>query len=414
MRATFKVGTVPALLTATVVAALAIGGCGKSESAAPASGGGERVFLVDLAPAATREVEVTLDAVGTAYASGQVDIRPQVSGTLVAAPFVEGQDAEEGQILVQLDDSKAKASLALVQAQLDSARAKLKVASERLGRFRRLAAEDLVSREEFSTLESEEKAAAASVRENEAEVRLAQRQLEDYTLRAPISGRMGIRYIDEGNFVEAGTIISTLVAADPVEVLFTLPSAVMSEVKVGQDAQIRATDAAKTLLGVGRVRVIDARVDTDTRMVRVKALVPNPEGTIQAGQFVTVSLVRENRPKAVVVPEEAVIPFGGKTYLYVVTNDQAVRREVELGVRLPEVVEIRSGLSGGETIVIRGQHRLGESAKVKQRDAGLPETGGTGAAGTDNSRPANAGDSRPVNAGEANSLDAGEANSAKD
>lgn len=372
--------TGPALLVLALGVAQA--GCGSDGPSVATGDGAEREVLVEMAPVDVRDFDVTLDAVGTAYASGQVDIRPQVGGILVEAPFVEGSPAKEGDVLVRLDDSKARASLALAEAQLDSARAKLDVATERLNRYRHLAAEDLVSREEYSTLESEQKAAAAAVRENEAEVRLARRNLEDYTLRAPFSGRMGIRILDTGNFVEAGTVIATLVQADPLEVLFTVPSSAMEGIEVGLEAKIHSTDPERTLIGKGSIRVIDARIDTDTRMLSIKALVPNPEGRIQAGQFVGVSLVRERRRDAIVVPEDAVVPYSGKTWVYVVRDGRASRQEVTLGTRLPEVVEITSGLSPGDVIVTRGQHRLGEGAKVKAQNAGAdPEAAAAASAG---------------------------------
>jgi membrane fusion protein, multidrug efflux system len=350
-----------------VLVALAAAGCSDAPSdGAVSAGEPEKAELVEMAQVGTRDFDVTLDAVGTAYASGLVDIRPQVDGTLVEAPFVEGDPVSEGQVLLRLDDSKARASVALVQAQLDSAKAKLSVATERLGRARKLAAEDLVSREEFSTLESEQKAAAAAVREHEAEVRLAERNLEDYTLKAPISGKVGIRRVDTGNYIESGTVVTTIVATDPLEVLFTVPSKSMAGLHVGQPAQIRDTDAARTVIASGRIRVIDPRVDTETRMVSVKALVPNADGKLQAGQFVGITLVREHRENAVVVPEDAVIPYAGKTFLFVVEGDRASRREIVLGERLPEVVEVVSGLKAGETIVTRGQHRLTEGVRVEQ------------------------------------------------
>jgi RND family efflux transporter MFP subunit len=346
--------------------ALALAGCGETPGAA-STGEPSKALLVDMAKVETRDFDVTLDAVGTAYASGQVDIRPQVDGTLVAAPFVEGESVTEGQVLAELDDSKARASLALSEAHLDSAKARYAVATERLARARKLASEDLVSREEFSTLESEQKSAAASVREHEAGVRLAQRNLEDFTLRAPISGKVGIRRVDTGNYIESGTIITTIVAADPLEVLFTVPSRELAGLQVGQPAQIRDTDTARTVLAQGKIRVIDPRVDTDTRMGSVKALVPNADGRIKAGQFVGITLVREHREDAVVVPEDAVIPYAGKTFLFVVEDGRAVRREIALGERLPEVVEVRSGLKAGETIVTRGQHRLTDGSAVEQQ-----------------------------------------------
>ncbi|MFN2375654.1 MAG: efflux RND transporter periplasmic adaptor subunit [Candidatus Binatia bacterium] len=376
MRRPFHHGARPVRLGACLALLLLASSCGEPKPGGPAGSDGSAI-LVDMATVETRDIDVTLEAVGTAYASGQVDIRPQVSGTLLAAPFVEGQDAEEGQVLARIDDGKARASLALAHAQLDSARAKVAVATERLGRFRRLAAEELVSREEYATLESEQKAAAAAVRENEAEVRLAERNLEDFTLKAPITGRMGIRYVDVGNFIEAGTVLATLVATDPLEVLITVPSTAVRGLEVGQEAGIRDTDPSRTLLGQGRIRVIDPRVDTDTRMVSVKVLVPNPDEKIKAGQFVAVSLVRESRPGAIVVPEDAVLPQAGKAFVFVVKDGLAARREIVLGERLPEMVEVTSGLSAGETIVTRGQHRLSEGVKVAQqqgpKDAAPPK-----------------------------------------
>jgi membrane fusion protein (multidrug efflux system) len=362
-------------IVALLLVLAATSACGKD--AGPGEGTeASRTLPVDTAVVETRDLEVTLDAVGTAYASGQVDVRPQVDGTLLEAPFVEGDPIEQGAVLARLDDSKPRASLALVEAQLDSARAKLAVATERQERYRRLKVEDLVSREEYATLDAEQKSAAASVREREAEVRLARRNLEDYTLIAPISGRMGIRYVDVGNYIEAGTVLATLVQSDPVEVLFAVPSVEMTGLEVGQETILRDTLGGE--LARGKIRVIDPRVDTDTRMVSVKALVANPDDKLRAGQFVGVTLVRERRPEAVVVPEDAILPQQGKTFVYVVKDGVANRREVTLGIRRPGIVEIRAGLQAGEVLVTRGQHRLVEGSKVEPPQKPKAAAGGEG------------------------------------
>lgn len=355
-------------MTAISVAIALASGCGKAAAPGTESDASAQAQVVDIATVATRDIDVTVEAVGTVFPADQVDIRPQVSGTLVSAPFTEGEEVEAGHVLAVLDDSKARASLALVQAQLDSARARLAVASERLGRFGRLAKEDLVSREEFSTLDAEQKAAAANVREKEAEVRLAERNIEDYTLKAPFRGRVGIRKVYAGNYVEAGTVIVTILSADPVEVLFTIPGSELPGVTIGQEALIRDTDPERTVVGKGLVRVLDPRVDKDTRMASVKVLAPNPDSRMKPGQFVGVTLVREHRGAAPVVPEDAVIASGGKTWIYVVDGDRASRREVTLGQRLPGLVEARSGVKAGDAIVVRGQHRLTDGAQVRKNE----------------------------------------------
>ncbi|MBI5505769.1 MAG: efflux RND transporter periplasmic adaptor subunit [Deltaproteobacteria bacterium] len=352
-------------LLAVAAVALAIAAC--NGGAAPASSDAERIFQVDAAKVTVADVTVSLDAVGTAFASGQVDIRPQVSGTLVEVEFAEGDVVEAGQVLAVIDDSKARASLALAQAKLDSAKAKLEVATERLARYGHLAKEELVSREEYATLEAEQKAAAAAVRENDAEVRLATRNLDDFTLRAPIAGRMALRRVDAGNFIEAGTVLTTLVQTQPIEVLFSVPSAQAGGVEIGQETVV--SDAAGTELGRGQLRFIDPRVDPDTRMVTLKALVPNADDKLRSGQFVQVRLVREVHKDALLVPEDAVMALSGKTWVYVVDDGHALRREVTLGVRRPQAVEVTSGLRAGDTIVVRGQHRLTDGAGVTIAEA---------------------------------------------
>lgn len=352
-------------MTGLALAAIAACGGGGASSAPPPSA--DRVFQVDVGKVTVTDVVVSLEAVGTAFASGQVDIRPQVSGTLLAVPPAEGDRVEIGAVLARLDDSKARASLALAQAKLDSARAKLEVASERLERYRHLAKEELVSREEYSTLDAEQKAAAAAVRENEAEVRLATRNLDDFTLTAPIAGRMAMRRVDVGNYVPAGTVLTTLVQTEPIEVLFSVPSRDVDGIAVGQETVL--SDAGGNELGRGRLRFIDPRVDADTRMVSLKALIPNPDDKLRSGQFVQVSLVRDVHKNAMMVPEDAVMAVSGKTYIFVVQDGKALRREVTLGVRRPQIVEVTGGIGPTDTIVVRGQHRLTDGAAVAVAEA---------------------------------------------
>jgi membrane fusion protein (multidrug efflux system) len=135
-------------------------------------------------------------------------------------------------------------------------------------------------------------------------------------------------------------------------------------------------------------------------MVSIKALVPNTDEKLKAGQFVGITLVREHRANAVVVPEDAVIPYAGKTYVYVVTDGRASRREIVLGERLPEVVEVKSGLKSGEVIVTRGQHRVGEGDVVEQQRGEVEPRGQVGDAkpGDANQPDAGLGDAKPGNA----------------
>lgn len=335
---------------------------------APSAGVGatERSHRVHAATVTTEAVGRSLQAVGTVYASGQVELRPQVEGILAEALFEEGQAVSAGQALFRLDDSKPAARLALAEAQLDSARAKLAVSRKQLDRNKRLIAEDLVSRETFEELESEFLAAEATVREREASLALARRELEDYHLTAPFDGVAGLRRVDVGNYVERGTHLTTLYKTDPVEVRFAIPSVQATHVATGTHVKVvRSTGAVID----GAVDFVDPSVDPDTRMLRLKSVVANDDDRLKPGEFVHVEIVLEEPTPRLVVPEEAVVPQAGQSWVFIVDGERVERRSVELGARSPGRVAIEAGLAEGERVVVSGQHRLADGARVEVVDA---------------------------------------------
>jgi membrane fusion protein (multidrug efflux system) len=346
-----------ALLGAAALATAACAGDPRETASGP------RAFLVETAEVTTRDVTLSSQAVGTVYASALADVRPQVDGVLFRVDFTEGQQVHEGEILATLDDRKAKARLELVEAQLDSARARLEVADSKRRRGNELVRDELLSTEQFEGLEAEALEAAADVREFEAAVRLAARELEDYYLRAPFDGTVGMHLVDVGNYLEKGTVLTTVLQADPVEVQFAVPSREMPELALGDPVIIDSSAGRE--LARGTLRFIDPRIDPATRMLTLKALVPNPDGVLKPGLFVSVRLVEEVRAATVVVPEEAIVPYSGKSWVFVVEGTTAHRREVVPGARLPGEVAIDSGLEPGQIIVRSGQHRLSDGAEVE-------------------------------------------------
>ncbi|MEE8311350.1 MAG: efflux RND transporter periplasmic adaptor subunit [Candidatus Binatia bacterium] len=335
--------------------------CGGTPPAASTSP--DRVYKVEVAPAIIRDVTVNLRAVGTVFASAQAEIRPMVDGIVSEIAYERGGRVEAGQMLVHLDDRKAAARVQLARATLDSARARLRVAERNLERARSLLDEELVSLEEFDTVEADELAAGAAVREQEAALILTERQLEDYHLSAPFSGIVGARLVDAGNYVSEGTVLVVLMKTDPVEIDFRLPDRHHAEVTPGTPIEITQTaDSSKTL---GKITFLDPRVDQSTRMLDVRASAPNPEGKLRHGQFVEVSVLAGVREGQVFVPEESVVFTSGATFVYVIENGLAHRRLVELGERLPPTVEVLSGVGADATVVVGGQHRLSDGAAVE-------------------------------------------------
>jgi membrane fusion protein (multidrug efflux system) len=339
----------------------AVAGCGnEAPSAAPPT---ERILKVEVAIAALETVNVKLNAVGNVRASAEAVIRPQVDGVVAEIAYSQGGSVSAGDLLIRLDDAKADARVSLAQASVDSARARLKLAEQRLARGRSLIAEKLVSQEAFDRLEAEFTAAEAEVREEKAALTLAERQLADYYIRAPFDGVVGARLVDLGNFVQNGDELVVLMKTHPVEVEFKVPDRYMHRIQMGTDARISSSTGGPSVKA--HVSFIDPRVDPTTRMLNLRLEVDNEDDTFKPGQFVKVEALVEQRTSQVVVPEEAIILAGGRTWVFVIEDDRAAKRAVEVGQRTPGKVEILEGIATGDRLVIGGQHRLAEGSRVE-------------------------------------------------
>jgi len=346
----------------SVLAVLVAGAaCGPPPQAADAPQ--TRPVHVETATVQTRQVEARLRAVGTVRASASAKIQPQVDAVIAEIAFREGARVEAGELLVRLEDRKARAKLALARAALDSSRARRVVAEQRLARHEKLIAENLVSQETFDSIAAEARAAAADEREREAAVALAERELEDYALRAPFGGTVGARLVDIGNYVERGTTIVVLLDTDPVTVRLGVPDRHAGQIDVGTPVDVVSTGSGPPM--AGKVDFIDPRVDAATRMLGVRARVANPSARLRDGQFVEASLLLETRGAQPVVPEEAILSSEGENWIFVVEQSRALRRGIRLGQRMPPWVEVVSGVSAGETVVTAGQHRLVDGARVR-------------------------------------------------
>jgi membrane fusion protein (multidrug efflux system) len=353
-----------------VVLTLALTACGGEPPAA--SQIAERTFVVETIATTAQDIRVTVDAVGTIAASERADLRPQVDGVLAAILFEEGADVAQGDLLLRLDDRKATARLRVAEAALASAEARLRLLEQRLKRQKRLFADRLISEQEYEAVDAEYSEVAASAREQEAAVTLAQRELDEYGIAAPFAGRIGERLVDVGNYVSEGTLLAVLMRTDPAHVLMKVPDRFADRIAIGTKVDI-ATGSSNTSVG-GTVDFIDPRVDPSTRMLSLRASVANPDERLLHGQFVQISVLVEERAAQVVIPEEAVLSAAGNTWVFVVNEGLAERRNVTLGERRPPTVEILDGVTVGEVVVVGGQHRLRDGARVSTVE---PPSGGS-------------------------------------
>jgi membrane fusion protein, multidrug efflux system len=354
------------LVTLALLAATA---CKRAESAGKqpggpgGPGGGPPAMPVEVAAARSDTVVDAILATGQIEALQSIELRPEVEGRLVRILVREGSPVARGRPLFKIDDAELKAQVAQVTAERDLAR-------QSLNRTR-----DLLGQKASSQAELER--AEATMRSNEAQLELLQVRLARTLVRAPFAGVMGQRSVSLGDYVTKDTKLAALQTVSPQRASFQVPERYADQLKVGQQVTFKvASLPGRTFAGA--VDFVDPIVQLPGRTITVKAQVPNPKRELQAGMFIEARLATAVRPGAVVIPEDAVLPLQGANFVWVVNNGKATRRQVELGVRTPGFVEIKSGVENAEQVVVGGQERLAEGAPVQaklveRRHAGAQE-----------------------------------------
>lgn len=345
-----------ALLLASACSGAPDGTAGGSGARTPPPGdrpmgrGGPGPVLVVTAQPETRAFGTEIESVGTALARESVEITSKVSNTITAIRFTEGQQLRRGAVMVELDRAQAAAALAEAEANLAESR-------NQYGRGRDLSVTQALSRAQLDQLET-------AVKTGEARVAAARARLNDTVIRAPFDGRAGFRRVSLGGLVNPGAVITTLDDSSVIKLEFTVPQAFLGELRPG--LPVAATsEGLPGRVFAGEVTTIDSRVDPVTRSIAVRAELPNGAGELRPGMFMSVRLKGRETP-TLLVPEEAIVPEQGKTYVYVARGDRAERREVRTGGRQPGVVAVLSGLAADERIVVDGTLRLRDGATIAE------------------------------------------------
>ncbi|MCI0518492.1 MAG: efflux RND transporter periplasmic adaptor subunit, partial [Woeseiaceae bacterium] len=182
-------------------------------------------------------------------------------------------------------------------------------------------------------------------------------------IRAPFDGRIGLRRVSPGSYVDPSTVITTLDDTDTIKLDFSIPETFLAVVTEGMNIVARSLVYPDELF-VGRVASIDTRLDPVARSVQVRATLPNPAGYLKPGMFLTVNLQRDRGP-VLVAPEAAIVPERGLQYVYRVVDGKAVQQEVTLGRRAPGLVEIVAGASAGDLLITEGMHKLRDGMDIE-------------------------------------------------
>jgi membrane fusion protein (multidrug efflux system) len=335
-------------LLPTMVAVVLLAACGKPQ-AGQEKAGADRPVTVTTIVVAPRTFSDSLQALGTAQARESVTVTAKISDVVTRLAFDSGQRVRAGQLLADMNSRAQQADVAAAQAALRDAEQQLRRGGE-------LAQAQLLARGQYDTLRANRDAAVAALQARRAAV-------ADRTITAPFAGVLGLRQVSVGALVAPGTVITTLDDDSTIKLDFTLPEAAFSALASGQ-AIVAASDAWPGITFDGRNADIDSRVDQQTRAVRVRAELPNPDAKLRPGMLLRVQVQLPSR-QALVLPELAVQQEAEQGYVFRVgAGDTVEQVPVTLGARQRGQVEVVSGLKAGDRVVVEGTVKLHAGSRI--------------------------------------------------
>jgi len=350
------------------------GGAGGGGGGRGGPGGrGMPATTVGTGKAERADIPILLDALGTVTPAAVATVRPQVGGVLQKINFTEGQLVKEGQLLATIDARPSQMALLQATGQRQRDEAQLESARVLLKRYQTLLEQDSIARQDVDTQAALVKQLEGTVTTDKAAEGIARINLGYTQVRAPISGRVGLRTVDIGNLVNSGDTngIAVITQQSPIDVEFAVPqdNLPMLQQRINDNATLPATALDRTrtdTLASGRFMALDNQVDTQTGTVRAKARFTNDALKLFPSQFVNIRLQVNLIKNAVTVPVTALRHGSGGDFVYVLNpQDRTVAlRTVKRGQATAERVEITSGLQGGETVITEGADRLKDGAKV--------------------------------------------------
>ena len=370
------------IAAAALLAVIAVVWMVRPAPGAPGKVRGAGLGLPVVAAHASRgEVKVTYDALGAVTPLATITVKSRVDGQLMRIGFQEGQIVHQGDFLAEIDRRPFEAALKQAEGALLRDQALLEEARLDQKRYERLVAQDSIAQQQFDAQKALVHQYEGTVEIDQGVVDTARVNLLYTRITAPVTGRVGLRLVDPGNYVQTsdagGVVVITQI--DPISVIFSVPEdnepQIMARMMSGATLEVTAFDRSGTaLLATGKVSTLDNQIDPVTGTVKLRALFDNKDLKLFPSQFVNARLLIDTLHDAVVVPSAAILRGAPGTYVYLINSDKTVSvRVVTVGPSQGERQAIIAGLQPGAAVVVDGSDKLHEGAKVtlpRAEDAG--------------------------------------------
>jgi membrane fusion protein (multidrug efflux system) len=310
----------------------------KSAAGGRGPGGPAAALNVNGIVTKTENFSNSLSIAGSIEANEQVDIRSEISGLVTSIQFTEGTSVSKGKVLLKINDLE-------LQAQLSQALTKQKLAQETEYRAGMLLEKEAISKEEYDV-------ALAELRSLQSQTQLIRAQLAKTLVRAPFSGKIGLRTISAGEYITPSSNIARLVSTDPVKILFSIPEKYAGSIKLNTKISFSVAGSKKSYTGT--IYAIEPGINISTRTLQLKAKASNSTGELLPGSFAKIDLPLMNVNDAILIPTQSIIPVLMGKKVFISSNGKAKEVMVETGTRTEKSVLITSGLSVGDTVLTTG------------------------------------------------------------
>ncbi|HEY3790486.1 MAG TPA: MdtA/MuxA family multidrug efflux RND transporter periplasmic adaptor subunit [Bradyrhizobium sp.] len=368
------------LVTTCLVLLLVVAGIvwwTKHQAAPEHARGGRNAVPMSIVPETVGkgDIGINLNGLGTVTSLATVTIRSQISGYLLKNDFTEGDEVKKGDLIAEIDPRPYEATLAQAKGNLARDQALLKGAQVDLTRYQGLAAQNAVPRQTLDTQVALVAQDQGTVEADTAAVKSAEVNLQYTRILSPLDGRVGLRQVDQGNYVTPGDTngIVVITQLKPISVLFTVPEdnlqAISKRLQAGAVLPAAALDrSGARKIADGTLQTFDSQIDPTTGTIKLRAQFPNETEALYPNQFVNVQLLLDTHKDVTIMPTAGVQRGVPGTFVYLVNADDTVSvRKIELGVTDGDRVEVRSGLQPGDRIVVDGADKLRDGAKINVR-----------------------------------------------